>query len=94
VIAFIAGKMRILNQKAKLGFHRYSPLGGLPEESMEDQIRLDKLYFKHVAGVDRRFVEKAFSTPSDDMWYPFIDELIEAGVITHMVDGSEIIDLR
>ena len=94
VVAFIAGKMRVLNQKAKLGFHRYSPLGGLAEESIEDQMRIDKLYFKHVAGIDRRFVEKAFSTPSDDVWYPSIDELIEAGVVTHTFDGSEMVDWR
>lgn len=38
------------------------------------------------AGVDKAFIERALSTPSEDMWYPDPDELLRAGVVTRRTD--------
>jgi hypothetical protein len=39
-------------------------------------------------GITPAFVEQAFSTPTDDLWVPTMQELVEATVVTHVFDGS------
>jgi hypothetical protein len=72
--AFIAGNLRIIDKGARRGFHR-------------GNFRLNQEAHKRFflsQGVDEAFVEKAFAVPYEDMWYPSLDELIQAGVITHI----------
>lgn len=80
-IAFMGGKRRALNDGAKIGVHRYN-LRGASDELMYAAIAEDRQYFI-ARGVSQDFLDKAFSTPHDDMWFPTIEELIDSGVITH-----------
>ena len=83
-LAFIAGRDRWLNQNAKLGFHAPSFPGMSREELMgdtEDQRRL-----MLAAGIPTSFISRALSTDSSSMWYPSIEELLKANVITGIAD--------
>lgn len=74
-IAFVAARDRRIEGGAKLGFHAYKPIrwSDTPET-----------FFEHfeLHGVDAKFVRKGFEVPHEDMWYPDIDELLAAGVIS------------
>jgi hypothetical protein len=86
-IPFLAGSKRILNQKAKLGFHQYSFPGFTEEQFKEAYLKEKK--FMIAVGVDPTFSEKAFTTPANDMWYPSHAELLSANVVTRITDGKE-----
>jgi len=88
-IVFMGGSQRVVHQDARLGFHA-SALEGLTQEETRTSDAIDKAYFAR-RGVDQRFIEKAFNTPSSDMWYPKLQVLIESGVVTHVFDGENII---
>lgn len=81
-IIFMAGKTRELSKAGKLGFHAPWSEGmslGDPQQSM----RNDKEAFI-TSGINTAFLDKAFSTPSNEMWYPSIDELVQAKVVTRV----------
>lgn len=86
-IPFLAGNPRILHQKAKLGFHQYS-FPGFTEEQFKQAYLQEKVFMTSI-GIDLRFSEKAFTTPSNDMWYPSHAELLKANVVTRITDGKE-----
>jgi hypothetical protein len=86
-IPFLAGRERILNKKAKLGFHQYS-FPGFTEEQFKEAYLKEKKFMTSI-GVDKKFSEKAFTTPANDMWYPSHIELISANVVTRISDGKE-----
>jgi hypothetical protein len=86
-IPFLAGSQRILNQKAKLGFHQYS-FPGFTEEQFKEAYQQEKK-FMIALGVDPKFSEKAFTAASDDMWYPSHAELLSANVVTRITVGQE-----
>ena len=87
VIAFMGGTTRVLRQGAKLGFHRWS-FPGTTSEELDSEMRKERLFLVSV-GVKSQFVDRAFATPADGMWTPSVDELLRAGVITHVSDGSQ-----
>jgi hypothetical protein len=79
---FIAGQERVLVAGAKLGFHRgRSPV-------WDDVLIDDDKYNGHLItyfesrGVAASFARKAFRVSNDDIWYPSVDELLAAGVIS------------
>ncbi|GJL79204.1 MAG: hypothetical protein NPINA01_21930 [Nitrospinaceae bacterium] len=86
-IPFMAGKERILNQGAQLGFHKYS-FPGLSDKQFKETYRISKEAMIS-DGIEKRFVDKAFTAQSDDMWYPSHDELVKANVVTRLSDGKE-----
>jgi hypothetical protein len=81
--AFIAGRRRILNPEARLGFHQ-GQAGRVKSVGLANgSIEKEKAYFlSH--GVKKDFVEKAFSTPYEKMWIPLPGELLLARVVTHV----------
>ena len=83
---FLAGTRRILHADAKLGFHKSSILG-MPESVNDLRNAPDKEYMRK-RGINNEFIEKAFSAPTDDLWVPTVQELVDATVVTHVFDGS------
>ncbi len=84
---FIAGEYRLINKNANLGFH--SPgFPGLKDRDLEFATNLQEQFYVE-RGVEKSFVKKAFSVPHNDMWKPSHTELLEANVITKVIDGSE-----
>ncbi len=87
VIAFMGGTDRVLHEDAQLGFHQFA-FPGTTVDQMSLEIEKEKNYLLS-AGVHSSFVQKAFSTPHHDMWRPLKGELLKAGVITEVSDGSQ-----
>jgi hypothetical protein len=87
-LAFMSADVRAISPRARIGLHAYlmpSGMGILADSEMDN----DRQFFIH-RGVSEEFLDKAFATPPDDMWYPSFEELIEAGVVTHVMEDGEI----
>lgn len=77
--AFVHGRRRTLSHEAVLGFHSASGRGTDP---VYVQLTNDWLAERLVEiGVSKIFLERAFSTPSSEIWYPPHRELILEGII-------------
>lgn len=86
-LAFIGGRERWLLEGAKLGFHAPSMPGLANEDVLEFVNRQRKIFAS--AGVGYEFIEKALSTPNDNMWEPSVGELLDAHVVTAISSGNE-----
>ena len=79
---FVAGENRGLGADAKLGFHQYtinSKKLFAPNVDVKKELDKDIASFLK-QGVDQAFLDKAFSMPHTDMWFPNHDELFKAGI--------------
>ena len=86
-IAFLGGVDRLLASEGKLGFHSAN-LGGLDEKilpEINDNIR--QTLREH--GVAPWFIDKALATRGNSVWYPAHSEMLQAGVITKIVDANQ-----
>ena len=79
-IAFMGGSQRYLTPGAKLGFHRGRFTGLTAEQS--DKGNDAERQALIAMGVPAWFANRAYSTPSSSMWWPTVDELSAANVIT------------
>ena len=79
---FIAGRERTLAPDAKLGFHRAR--SRVWDEILYDDDRANDEYMRFLIskGVEKNFARKAYAVPNNDIWYPSVDELLAAGVIS------------
>ena len=77
---FLAGVERYIAPGAKLGFHRESGDGQSAAEV--NMIEESDAQAMRAMGISGAFIDKAFSTPSSDIWVPSADELKSAHVIT------------
>jgi hypothetical protein len=83
----MGGGKRSITQIARFGFHQpYTP--GASAEEIQQATGSEIQYFTDL-GVDRGFLEKAFSTPSELMWFPTADEMMTAGVANNLVDAPQ-----
>jgi ATP-dependent protease ClpP protease subunit len=85
-IAYLGGEQRFIHPRAKLGFHK-STFPGLSEAEIrkaDDQSKSEAVQ----AGIAVAFLEKAFSTPHEDMWMPSTSELLTSGYVTHVSNGQ------
>jgi len=80
-IVFVAGRERLSTPTAKLGFHRArSPVWYDAADDNKFNARLIS-YFQS-KGIEASFAQKAFRVPSNDIWYPSVDELLAARIIS------------
>lgn len=77
--AFVYGNRRTLSSSAYLGFHSASGEGTDP---VYIQLTNESLAQRLVElGASTEFIDRAFSTPADDMWYPAHSVLFLEGII-------------
>jgi len=79
-LVFIAGKERVVSAQAKIGFHQ-AWLPGMTEA----QRRISDGSLRQImrlAGVSDDFINHVVATPHESMWFPTIQEMRRAGVIT------------
>jgi hypothetical protein len=82
--SFIAGRERILLPGGRLGFHACRKLIWFID--CENQKYSSYL---SASGIDGAFIRNALGVPSSNVWYPPVEELIAAHVITRtQPDGS------
>jgi len=79
-LVFIAGKERVVSTRAKIGFHQ----GWFPGMTKQQRRASDEALRQTMllAGVSDDFVTHVLATPHESMWYPTIQEMRRAGVIT------------
>lgn len=82
---FIAGVDRAATPNAKIGFHRPS-FAGLTDADVSADSMID---FYRSSGISERFLSRVRNTPSNDMWVPTRQELIENKVINRITLGGE-----
>lgn len=83
---FIAGHEREIGPNGELGFHQYrvnATYSVLNADPQAEQDR-DRDLFRQ-AGVSELFLSKMFDKGASDIWFPDIDALIAANVVTKMI---------
>lgn len=95
VTAFISGNKRFLAKGANIGFHQYNMAyeGLVPYFDMSYEQEKDLNIYKR-QGVSQRFLDKMFRAKHDDLWYPTIDEMLDASVIHKVVDPSSLKSIK
>ena len=85
-IVFLSGYNRYSTPAARFGFHAPSIKGA---SQFDDEFNIDskKLYSK--LRVPQEFINRIYSTPNSDMWYPSYQELIDAGIVNKLSFGGE-----
>lgn len=81
-LVLLSGRTRYLESGARLGFHQYglhSPLIGIFVDPAAEQARDEALFGHH--DIDPAFLVQVAATPHREMWFPWPDELLEAGVV-------------
>lgn len=87
-IAYLAGSRRLIAETASLGFHRYS-FPGIKDDPADPGYQVERSDWI-ARGIDSRFVAKAFTAPSSEMWKPTHRELFEAGAISMYAAHNEV----
>ena len=92
VIAFVSGEKRYMGVNSKLGFHQpHHDLDSeakimISEEDIKRTYEEYSLEFKN-SSVNKDFIARMFGAPSNDMWYPQINELIDANVVHEVIES-------
>ena len=85
-VIFLSGSPRYSTPRARIGFHApYFYDGELLGSIGIDESK--KLYQSF--NLPNTFIEKIFSTPNSEMWYPSYQELVSLGVVTDSSLGGE-----
>lgn len=85
-LVFVGGNVRTVANGAKLGFHQYrfdTNAAILAVDPDREQER-DLATFRR-AGVAPWFLDKLYQSDPQSMWYPEINDLVEAGVVTDIL---------
>jgi len=88
---FIGGITRMLMPDARLGFHQYrvdANYDVLNSDVAAEQEHDRMLYAS--AHVKPWFLKRMYESGSDGMWFPEFEELLDAGVITHIYESSTV----
>ncbi|HGG03823.1 MAG TPA: hypothetical protein ENK28_00040 [Aliiroseovarius sp.] len=80
-LIFLAGDQRILGPDARLGFHGYSQNVYVQSVAPDDEEAKDRATLL-ATGIDAAFLDRAFATSPQDMWFPDRATLRAAGVVT------------
>ena len=86
-VAFAGGARRMIRKGAVLGFHAPS-FPGMSKDELAEASILQRDIFA-AAGFDKKFVDQALATPSNDLWRPASSVLLQARAITAVSDGGD-----
>lgn len=81
-LVFIAGENRSIGQDGQLGFHGYKLLSGIQTVDTDAEQTRDRQMFQE-RGVDALFLDRAFSIPFEEIWFPDHELLLRSGVTTN-----------
>lgn len=87
-IAFLAGRDRAADPKARIGFHAVKFVGSGSDTPGADEERATRAAYEG-ARLPEGFVQKIGATPTNEMWYPTHAELLAAGVLSRKSFGGE-----
>jgi ATP-dependent protease ClpP protease subunit len=79
-LIFISGKERTIKEGAKIGFHAPKGYGmWAHEKTIDDSMTRETMT---EAGVSQDFINRVMATPTEKLWFPTVDEMRRANVIT------------
>jgi hypothetical protein len=81
-LAFMGGRLRYLDEGARVGFHRYGLGGRMARVFLDparEQAKVMAVFRRHL--VAEPFIERIGATPHAEMWFPEPAELLAAGVV-------------
>jgi len=79
-VVFLGGVRRGVGPRGALGFHRLS-FPGMDDAELADANRQLRDFMVFAGQVSGSFVRRVMETPSESIWIPTLEELLEAGVI-------------
>jgi hypothetical protein len=87
--AFIGGTKRYLTENAKLGFHQYS-FESKNLQAFQGFYNLDAEQNKDMEiyrskNIEESFIQNIFHKPKHEFWYPSLEILLKAGVVTKVI---------
>jgi hypothetical protein len=85
-LVFAAGGRRWLMDAARLGYHGVS-VAGFDEDERRSASNEWAVAYRET-GLAASFVRKALAVSPDDMWYPTIQELLDANAVTDVDPGD------
>ncbi len=83
--AFLGGRERWIARGARLGFHKPARAGAGPDD-VSWVLGVEGALLDSYVDIPADFVRKAQSIPHETMWYPSIDELRRANVVTGVAE--------
>jgi hypothetical protein len=91
-LVFIAGKERVVAGTARLGFHRPS----FPGMTDDQEHAAHELMHRTMrsAAIAEQFIDRVLATPSEEMWYPTVEEMRRSGVITSQSFSERLVVIR
>ena len=84
IIPYAAGRQRLINKDASLGFHQYS-FPGTQQFEFLDEYKKDQEFLLS-RGIKKEFIESIFSHAPEEMWWPTHEELRDANFITTITE--------
>ena len=89
--AFISGNKRYLAKGANLAFHQYRQMAESfePYVDMPSEQKKDLMIYQR-RGISQDFIDRMFKAKQDDLWYPTVDEMLDAGVVHEVVNPSSL----
>jgi hypothetical protein len=83
----LAGRRRSASAHARIGFHQATMSG---YGHLDDQLATNSTRSRYIAaGIDPKFVDRAFSISSSDMWFPSDEDMLNAGLLTEVAKPSK-----
>jgi hypothetical protein len=76
---FLGGVRRSVGPRGALGFHRLS-FPGMDDAELADANRQLRDFMAFAGQVSAPFVRQVMETPSESIWIPTAQELLDAGV--------------
>jgi hypothetical protein len=89
-LIFVAGRKRVLEARGELGFHRCRSVLWFDAFLYDDDHNAELADYLRSKGVSKNFADKVISVPNDDAWYPSLDQLFAAGVVTAAAPDTDI----
>jgi len=79
-LVFVAGKERVVGAQASIGFERVGSTR-MPDAEREE-LEGNALDIFRESDVKKPFANRALTSAHDQMWFPSIEEMQSAGVVT------------
>lgn len=87
-IAFLAGKERAAEPRARIGFHSFRSIGATDNDRGSSNIETVKKTYRQ-AGLTQNFTDRIAGVSTDKVWYPSHEEMLTEGVLTRTSLGGE-----
>lgn len=81
-LVFVAGRERVLENGAELGFHRCRSTLWFYALLYDDEHNAEMARYLQSKGISKAFADEVISVSSNNLWYPSTDQLLAAGVTT------------